>query len=89
MKVFKFTSGDLYYAYSGKDVDEAKETLFEEIGDINIDLIQEIPESEWDKKTINVWEDNDFEKEPHKESIRDTLIGEGSYMIYTNDFSTF
>jgi hypothetical protein len=89
MKVFKFYSDRYYYAYSGNSEEEAKESLFEEVGEINIEKVEEIPESEWDEKTINVWEDNDFEKEPYKESIRDSFIGNKPQMVYTNDYSLF
>lgn len=89
MKVFKFYSNNLYYAYSGKDEGEARNQLFEEQGEIQIDKSEEIPESEWDEKIINTWEDNDFEKEPYKVSIREEISGESPTLIFTNDFSIF
>ena len=54
MKVFKFYSGDLHYAYSGHNQEEAKKNLFDEVGEMVIDKIEEIPESEWDKKIIKM-----------------------------------
>ena len=74
MKIFKFYSEEKYYAYSGNSEDEAKELLFEEVGEMPIDKVELIPESEWDVKNINVWEDNDFEK-------MQTLITE-DYILY-------
>lgn len=89
MKVFKFYSEDLYYAYSGNNEEEAKETLFDEFGEMKIDKVEEIPESEWHIKNIHIWEDNDFETEPYLESIRDIMYGDASQLIFTNDISSF
>jgi hypothetical protein len=89
MKVFEFHSGEKYYAYSGDTEQKAKNQLFEEIGEMEIDKVKEIPESKWDEKIINSWEDNDFEKEPEKLSIRESIVGDYPQMVYTNDFSTF
>ena len=88
MKVFKFYSDDFFYAYSGETEEEAKQALVEDMGDIGIDNVEEIPESQWDEKIIKEWEDNDFEKELMMLSIRD-IIGDTSGMIFTNDYSTF
>jgi len=85
MKVFKFTSGDVYYGYSGHDENEAKEAMFDDMGETSIDSVEEIPESEWDKKVISMWEDNDFETEPYKVSIRENMIGETPILLFTND----
>ena len=85
MKVFKFYSGDYYYAYSGHDENEARQTLFDDIGEIEIDKVEEIPESKWDKKVVSTWEDNDLEKEPYKVSIRDNMMGEIPTQVFTND----
>jgi len=89
MKVFKFHSDDLYYAYSGRDEQEAKETLENELGDIEIDEVEEIPESKWDEKIITSWEDNDTENEPFMLSIRDVMSENHPQMIFTNDMSFF
>lgn len=89
MKVFKFTSGEQYYAYSGKTEAEAKEQLFQDFGEMTIDSVEEIPESKWDERFINTWEDNDFEKDPFQVSIRDNLFGDDPILIFTNDFSNF
>ena len=85
IRVFKFTSNDLYWAVSGHDQDDAKNYLFEVVGEMNITKIEEIPESKWDDKTINIWEDNDLETESFKVSIREELQGEDPSIIYTND----
>lgn len=89
MKVFKFYSENYYYAYSGETEQEAKDCLFEQMGEMVIDKVEEIPESEWDKEIISIWEYNDFEKEPYKESIRGQLLGDEPQMIFTNDMSSF
>ena len=89
MKVFKFYSENYYYAYSGETEQEAKDCLFEQMGEMVIDKVEEIPESEWDKEIISIWEYNDFEKEPYKESIRGQLLGDEPQMIFTNDMLSF
>lgn len=89
MKVFKFYSENYYYAYSGETEQEAKNSLFDQMGEMVIDKVEEIPESEWDKEIISIWEDNDFEKEPYKESIRGQMLGDEPQMIFTNDMSSF
>lgn len=83
MKVLKFWVSEYFYAYSGETEEQAKE-LFEEEQGIMPDRAEEIPESEWDEKTILMWEDNDLETEPFKVSIRDVLT-ESPCMIFTND----
>lgn len=85
MKVYKFNSSDFIYAYSGQDVGESKKALFEDFGEMEIDKVEEIPESEWDKKTINIWEDNDMTTEPCKVSIRDSMSGNTPVQIFTNE----
>lgn len=89
MKVFKFYSDKFYYAYSGNSEDEARECLFEQMGEINIDKVEEIPESQWDEKNITIWEDNDGDNEYFKESIRDIICSDEPQMIFTNDSSSF
>lgn len=74
MKVFKFYCGELYYAYAAQTKEEAIEQFTEETGD-QYTAIDEIPESEWDKKMISVWEDNNFDKKPYKISIREAICG--------------
>lgn len=88
-KVFKFYSDDNIYCYSGKTEEEAKQCLFEQVGEMTIDNVEEIKEECWDDKTINVWEDNDFEKEPYQTSIREQIIGDEPQFIFTNDMSMF
>lgn len=88
MKVFKFYSGDFFYAYSGETEEEAKQVMLDDIGEMEIDDVEEIPESQWDEKMIKNWEDNDFETEPYMVSIREVL-SDKPCMIFTNDYSTF
>jgi len=85
MKAFKFTTGDIYYGYSGHDENEAKEVMFEDMGETDINTVEEIPESEWDNKFIAVYEDNDLEQEPIYLSIRESLSGETPILLFTND----
>jgi len=85
MKVFKFTSEDYYWAVSGESEEQAKDYLFEIVGEMTIDKVEEIPESEWDEKIINIWEDNDFETESFKVSIREEMYSNEPQIIYSND----
>lgn len=89
MKVFKFYSGDYHYGYSGQTEEEAKQLLFEQMGEMQIDKVEEIPESEWDEGTVNMWEENDFDLEPYKESIRNLMMGDTPIFLFTNDMSAF
>lgn len=89
MKVFKFYSDKYFYTYYANSKDEARECLFEEIGKMNIDKVEEIPESQWDEKDITIWEDNDGDNEYFKESIRDIICGDEPQMLFTNDSSYF
>jgi hypothetical protein len=88
MKVFKIYSEDYYYAYSSETEEDAVKLFIEEQGDLFIDKIEEIPESKWDEKVINVWEDNDFDTEPWQVSIREE-ISKTPQLIFTNDYSNF
>ena len=88
MKVFKFYCGELFYAYAAESKELAIEQFTEETGD-QFTVCEEIPESEWDKKMISIWEDNDFTKKPYKESIRGVMCGTEPQMIFTNDRASF
>lgn len=88
MKVFKFYCGELYYAYAAQTKEQAIDKFTEDTGD-HFTVCEEIPESEWDKKMINIWEENDFNKKPFKVSIRESIIGTEPQQVFTNDFSTF
>jgi hypothetical protein len=88
MKVYKFYCGQLIYAVSAKTKEKAINFFEEETGD-EFTVCEEIPESEWDKKMINIWVDNDFNKKPYKTSIRELMISDGEQMIYSNDMSSF
>jgi len=87
MKVFKFTSEEYYWAVSGETKEQAKNYLFEVVGEMTIDKVEEIPENEWDEKIISVWEDNDFETEPFKVSIREEMFSSEPQIIYSNDLN--
>lgn len=86
MKVFKFYCGEMYYAYAAQTREEAIEKFIEDTGD-QFTVCEEIPESEWDKKTIKIWEDNDFDKKPFKISIRESIVGTEAQQIFSNDLS--
>lgn len=88
MKVFKFYCGELYYAYAAQTKEQAIEKFIEDTGD-QYTAIDEIPESEWDKKIIKIWEDNNFDKKPFKVSIRESITGTEPQMVFTNDFASF
>jgi len=85
MKVFKFYSSDDWYMYSGKTKEEAKEALLYEQG-IEIDKIEGVPESEWDKKDILIYPDNDETQEPFFVSIREQMLGNTPMIICTTEF---
>lgn len=88
MKVFKFYCGELYYAYAAQTKEEAIAQFTEETGD-QYTVCEEIPESEWDKKMISVWEDNAFSKKPYKISIREAICGVDAQMIFSNDTASW
>jgi hypothetical protein len=88
MKVFKFYCGETIYAF-GAETKELAITEFEEqTGDVYT-VCEEIPKEEWDKKTIFIWEDNNFNNKPFKVSINDVLCGSEPQMIFSNDHSSF
>lgn len=90
MKVFKIYTGGHIYAIYSKTEEQAVIFLQEEIGYFNIEKpSEEIPESEWDEKTIEIYEDNDFSTEPFYVSIREEICGNETQLIFTNDFSIF
>lgn len=84
MKIFKFYSDKYFYTYYANSKDEARKYLFEQIGEIIIDKIEEIPQSQWDEKDITIWEDNEGDNEYFKKSINDILCGDEPQMILTN-----
>jgi len=85
MRVFKFLCGEYFYAYSGKDEQEAREALIEEQSPTMIGPAQEIDETDWDRKFISMYEDNDHAKKPFKISIREAMTGGTPELIFTND----
>ena len=90
MRVFKITCGDYYYGYTGGTPIQAIDNFKAELGEDEIDEIEEIPESEWDKKEITIYEDNDTSKNPFFVSIREVMDNSCfPSMIFTNDFSGF
>lgn len=88
MKVFKFYCGEIHYGYAAQTKEKATKQFTEDTGD-QYTLCEEIPESEWDKKTIKVYEDNNFDIKPFKISIREAIIGNEPQQIFTNDLSNW
>ena len=90
MKVFKFYTGGYIYSIYSKTEEQAAIFLQEEIGYFEIEKpTEEIPESEWDRKNIKIYEDNDTSTEPFYVSIREEICGKEAQLLFTNDFSTF
>ncbi len=85
MKVYKFYSEELFYSVAAKDLKLAKEYLFEGVGEIKIDSLEIIPESEWDEEIIEMYEDNDMLRNQFFISIRDSICGTEPQIVYTND----
>ena len=86
-RVFELKIDGYIYAINGKNELNAIENLSELI-DANfkdIEAVKEIPESEWDKKTIKMHEDNDKDNKPFYISIREELNYAYPSIIYTND----
>ncbi len=84
MKVYKFYSDECFYAVSGNTENEAKEHLFDCAGEMIIDKSEEIPESKWDEKIIEMYEGNDTDGVQFFVSIREELQNEPT-LIFTND----
>lgn len=85
MKVFEFKSEGFRCAFSGQNEDEAKQALIEAIGEMDIDEVLQIPESDWDEARILMFENDDPETKPYCVSIRDILHEYAPMMIYSND----
>ena len=88
MRVFKFYCGETMYAFTAETKELAIAEFEEQVGDAYTNC-EEIPENEWNEKTISMWEDNNFDNEPYKVSINDILCGSEPQMLFTNDFSQF
>jgi len=60
-----------------------EDTLYNES---DITSVVEIPESDWDNYKINIWEDNDYTKEPYEVTYREEVmtVGPGYIMASTN-----
>lgn len=88
MKVFKFYSEGDHYAYAAETEEKAREAFAEEMGTV-IDSTEEIPESEWDKRFIKIYEDNNISGKSFKTSIRDSIHGTEAQMVFTSDSGLF
>jgi hypothetical protein len=86
MKAFKFYKEKMVYCYAA-ETKELALNCFKEDNGSDYDKVEEILETEWDKKSIDVYEDNDFDKKPFKTSIRESMYGTSPQLIYSNDFS--
>ena len=87
MKVIKFYAGEYFYAVAALTDEEAEAYLFECAGEMDIDKAEEIPESDWDEKIIEMYEDNDTESAQFFVSIREEICGTHPQLIFTNDIS--
>lgn len=87
MRVFKFHSGEYFYAVSAATELEAKKELFWIAGEMPIDNVKDIPETEWDKRTIEMYEDNDRSRKQFFVSIRDLMYEHDPVLLFTNDTS--
>lgn len=84
MKIIKFYSKELFYFVSGKTELEARETLFDLAGEMEIDKQEEIPESEWNEILI------EFHDEETDETFKlplSELISVYPEILGTNDDS--
>lgn len=85
MKVIEFKVNGFRYGYIGPSEQEIRYFVKEEFGDTEFDEVVDIPENEWDKKTIAIYEDNNFDNEPFFLSIREIVVGNGTQLIYSDD----
>ena len=90
MKVYKiYDDTGMWYQYSGNNQEEAEKDLFDYIGEFQPTKVEEVPESEWDKKDIMVKEDiyDDEDESEDMFSIRDLIMPRTPTLISTNDNS--
>jgi activator of HSP90 ATPase len=86
MKIFEFSRNGKTYTVKSESKSSASKYLLDEYG-VDIKNCIEIPESEWDNKKIEVFEDNNTENEPFHISLRDACLGDGTELLGTNDWS--
>lgn len=86
MKVFKFYCGKSHYGVAAKTKKEAINIFNEQIGDLYT-ICKEIPEKEWDKKDISIWEDNNPKKKLFKISIREAIFKSNPHIVFGSDTS--
>lgn len=85
MKVYKVYSEDYYYMVSATTEKEAIDCALDWVGDFEVEKLVEVPESEWDKKDITMYEDNNMSDEPYFVSIREQMSTGTPEFICTND----
>lgn len=83
-KVFEFAKDGYLYTVKAKTKQQAQKFLLDE-HHIDIKNCIDIPESEWDKPTIQIHEDNDTEKEPFYISLRAAFSELEVELLCTND----
>ena len=83
MKAFQFKNENEIHGVAAETEQLAVNYYTEEINDL-YEEVEEIPESEWDKKIITMWEDNDTTTKPYKVSIREIIIGNEAQIIFSN-----
>lgn len=91
MKVFQFKyDGSTITTIGSPSLEQAKSYFSEFVTD-NFEQveIEEVPESKWDKKNINVYGEPDDFPHPFKISIREALQEGETSILSTNDNSLF
>jgi hypothetical protein len=85
MKVFKFFSKENVYAIAASSQILAEEYLKDDMNIESFDKVEDVPQDKWDEKIIEMYEDNDREKEQFYISIREAICGDEPQIIFTND----
>lgn len=83
-KIFQFSMNGKSYSVKSESKDEAINFLKVE-HDIDIKNCFEIPGSEWDKPTIEMYVDNDKEKKPFYITLREAFNENTTELLCTND----
>lgn len=83
-KIFEFAQNGKFYSIKAESKNEAVNFLKDEHG-IDIKNCYEIPESEWDKPIIKMYEDNNRENEPFLISLREAFNENTTELLCTND----
>lgn len=85
MQVFKFFKDEFHYTIAAPSEELAVEKFKQDVSP-EFDSSEEIPESEWDERNVNLYVDNDISRKPFKVSIREMINGIEPQLICTNDY---